>query len=133
MEQKLNGFNNGRDTTDGVGGRPGPFERMEGSIKTQTKIIGNTNPPPAPPPMVEQSYKSQREINKSKNMKTVTLKSSAIVKIDDLNNIWYVSDIDSVLGRMDVNGRFNPIQGREFTSEMLAAISTLMKDAQAQA
>ncbi len=25
-DQKLNGFNNGRDTTDGVGGRPGPFE-----------------------------------------------------------------------------------------------------------
>lgn len=23
---KLNGFNNGRDTTDGVGGQPGPFE-----------------------------------------------------------------------------------------------------------
>ena len=25
-DQKLNGFNNGRDTTDGVGGQPGPFE-----------------------------------------------------------------------------------------------------------
>ena len=27
-EQKLNGFNNGRDTTDGVGGQPGPFEKI---------------------------------------------------------------------------------------------------------
>lgn len=110
MEQKLNGFNNGRDTTDGVGGRPGPFEFMSHHNAVR---------------------KSQEEINKSKNMKTVTLKSSAIVKIDDLNNIWYVSDIDSVLGKMDVNGRFIPITGREFTSEMLAAISTLMKNAQA--
>lgn len=28
-ENKLNGFNNGRDVTDGVGGRPGPFEPSE--------------------------------------------------------------------------------------------------------
>ena len=27
-EQKLNGFNNGRDTTDGLGGQPGPFEQI---------------------------------------------------------------------------------------------------------
>ena len=27
-EQKLNGFNNGKDTTDGVGGHPGPFEQI---------------------------------------------------------------------------------------------------------
>lgn len=26
-EQKLNGFNNGRDTLDGVGGQPGPFDQ----------------------------------------------------------------------------------------------------------
>lgn len=26
---KLNGFNNGRDTSDGVGGRPGPFQEQE--------------------------------------------------------------------------------------------------------
>lgn len=62
-------------------------------------------------------------------MKTVTLKSSAIIKIDELNNVWYVSDIDSVLGKVDVNGRFNPIQNREFTSEMLGAISSLMENA----
>jgi hypothetical protein len=104
----LNGFNNGRDTTDGVGGRPA-FEFM-----------GHHN----------SVRKSQEEINKSKNMKTVTLKSSAIIKIDELNNIWYVSDIDSVLGKVDINGKFIPIQGREFTSEMLNAISNLMKDAQ---
>jgi len=58
-------------------------------------------------------------------MKTVTLKSSAIIKIDELNNIWYVSDIDSVLGKV-INGKFNPLQSREFTAEMLMAISTLM-------
>lgn len=28
-ENKLNGFNNGRDAIDGVGGRPGPFEPIE--------------------------------------------------------------------------------------------------------
>jgi phosphatidate phosphatase PAH1 len=65
-------------------------------------------------------------------MKTVTLKSSAIIKIDELNNIWYVSDIDSVLGKVDINGKFNPLQGREFTSEMLSAISNLMKDVQTE-
>lgn len=108
MDKKLNGFNNGRDTTDGVGGRP-PFEFF-----THHNAVEN----------------SQREINKIKNMKTATLKSSAIIKIDELNNIWYVSDIDSVLGKVDINGKFIPIQGREFTSEMLNVISNLMKDAQ---
>ena len=29
MNKKLNGFNNGRDASDGVGGGPGPFERMK--------------------------------------------------------------------------------------------------------
>lgn len=57
---------------------------------------------------------------------TTTLKSSAVVELDSLNNIWYVSDIDSVLGKIDVNNRFVPIQGREFTGEMLKAISTIM-------
>ena len=65
-------------------------------------------------------------------MKQVTLKSSAIIKIDDLNNIWYVSDIDSVLGKVDVNNKFNPIQGREFTSEMLVAVSTIMNKVNAE-
>ena len=60
-------------------------------------------------------------------MKEVTLKSTAKIKMDDLNNIWYVSDIDSVLGKVDTNDRFNPINGREFTSEMLKAIGDLMK------
>ena len=71
-------------------------------------------------------------ILKDKNMKTVTLKSSAIIKIDELNNVWYVSDIDSVLGKVDVNGKFNPLQGREFTSEMLNAISNLMSQTDAK-
>jgi len=60
---------------------------------------------------------------------TTTLKSSATVELDSLNNIWYVSDIDSVLGKVDVNNRFIPIQGREFTGEMLKAISTIMVQA----
>jgi ribosome assembly protein YihI (activator of Der GTPase) len=102
MDKKLNGFNNGRDTTDGVGGRE---------------------------PYV---FITQEEINEKKNMKTVTLKSSAIITIDELNNIWYVSDIDSVLGKVDVNGKFIPVQGREFTSEMLNAISNLMSQINAK-
>lgn len=60
-------------------------------------------------------------------MKEVKLKSTAKIKMDDLNNIWYVSDIDSVLGKVDTNGRFNPVGGREFTSEMLTAIADVMK------
>ena len=58
-------------------------------------------------------------------MKEVKLKSTAKIKMDDLNNIWYVSDIDSVLGKVDTNGRFNPVGGREFTSEMLTAIAAI--------
>ena len=110
MDRKLNGFNNGRDTTDGVGGNP-PFDFMSHHNAVR---------------------KSQEEINKNKNMKTVTLKSSAIIKIDELSNIWYVSDIDSVLGKVDINGKFNPLQGREFTSEMLSAIANLMNQVNAK-
>lgn len=60
---------------------------------------------------------------------TTTLKSSAVIELDTLNNVWYVSDIDAVLGKIDVNDRFIPIQGREFTGEMLKAISTIMVQA----
>jgi len=63
---------------------------------------------------------------------TTTLKSSAVMELDSLNNIWYVSDIDLVLGKVDINGRFNPLQGREFTSEMLKAISIIMTQAQTE-
>lgn len=35
MEKKLNGFNNGRDTSDGVGGKPGPFEKQMITIKVK--------------------------------------------------------------------------------------------------
>lgn len=27
IDRPLNGFNNGRDTSDGIGGKPGPFEQ----------------------------------------------------------------------------------------------------------
>jgi hypothetical protein len=66
----------------------------------------------------------ERQINA-----TTALKSTATVELDTLNNVWYVSDIDLVLGKVDVNNRFIPVQGREFTGEMLKAISTIMVQA----
>ena len=59
--------------------------------------------------------------------KEVSLKSTATIKMDDLNNIWYVSDIDTVLGKVESNGRFSPLTGREFTAEMMKAIAEVMK------
>ncbi len=38
-EQNLNGFNNGRDTTDGVGGRPSIYEESIIPDKKEIKIL----------------------------------------------------------------------------------------------
>lgn len=104
----LNGFNNGRDTTDGVGGRtPYQFLSHHNSVR-----------------------KSQEEINKNKNMKKVQLGSSAIIKLDELNNVWYSSDVEVVLGKVEKNGKFTPYNNNLFTAEMLNAIATLMKNGQ---
>jgi hypothetical protein len=52
MEKKLNGFNNGRDKTDGVGGGPTPdemdaefmfFERVENAIKVLKTMLRTAN------------------------------------------------------------------------------------------
>lgn len=40
MNKKFNGFNNGRDTTDGVGGMPSPFELNESQMPEKCKICG---------------------------------------------------------------------------------------------
>jgi hypothetical protein len=39
MDKKLNGFNNGRDTTDGVGGKSGHFEMMDNQKLTAEEIL----------------------------------------------------------------------------------------------
>lgn len=93
---KLNGWNNNITPFDGVGGRPNPF--LEG-IK--------------------------EDLN-NKNMEKVGLKSSAIIRKDELNNIWYSSDVEVVLGKIEKNGKFNPYVNNLFTAEMLNAIATLM-------
>ena len=63
-------------------------------------------------------------------MKKEQLKSSAIIKLDELNNVWYSSDVEVVLGKVEKNGKFNPYNNNLFTAEMLNAIANLMKDGQ---
>jgi len=67
-------------------------------------------------------------------MKSVKLKSSAIIRLDELNNVWYSSDVEMVLGKIESNGRFNPylksMSNNLFTAEMLSAIATLMMNGQ---
>lgn len=41
MDKKLNGFNNGRDTTDGVGGKPGPGDTSSISTVTTCPTCGS--------------------------------------------------------------------------------------------
>ena len=62
----------------------------------------------------------------NENMKKVELKSSAVIRLDELNNVWYSSDVDVILGKIEKDGKFNPYNNNLFTSEMLNAIATLM-------
>ena len=57
--------------------------------------------------------------------KTSTLKSGASVELDTFGNVWYKSDIDVVLGKV-VNNKFIPLTNKEFNSDMLLAISTII-------
>lgn len=59
---------------------------------------------------------------------TVTMSSTAKMTLDDLNNVWYKSDIEKVLGKIVASGRFIPTPNQDFTSEMLSAISVLIID-----
>jgi hypothetical protein len=38
--KKLNGFNNGRDTTEGIGGKPEPFEELTPEERGMLSHIG---------------------------------------------------------------------------------------------
>ena len=75
-------------------------------------------------------YIIDRDLLEDFIMKKVQLKSSAIIKLDELNNVWYSSDVEVVLGKVEKNGKFNPYNNNLFTAEMLNAIATLMKDGQ---
>lgn len=59
----------------------------------------------------------------TENHKTISkLKSGAHITVDQLQNVWYLSDVELVLGKIGSNGKFTPVPNKEFTAEMLEAI-----------
>ena len=60
-------------------------------------------------------------------MGSIELKSTAKISVDDLGNVWYLSDVELVLGKIGQNDKFNAVPNKEFTAEMLSAISSVMK------
>jgi hypothetical protein len=71
---------------------------------------------------VEDGWVREKD-NTQDNM--VSLKSGAKLEIDELGNVWYKSDIEKVLGKVNSNGTFTAVPNQEFTSELMAASAEL--------
>jgi hypothetical protein len=59
-----------------------------------------------------------------KSKGVVSLKSGAILTKDDLDNVWYHSDIEIVIGKI-TRGRFVPTPRQDFSPELLAGVAQM--------
>mgnify|MGYP000897529696 CR=1 FL=1 len=55
----------------------------------------------------------------------INLKSGAILSVDELGNVWFNSDIDVVLGKLD-NNRFISVPRQEISRDLLFGIAELI-------
>jgi len=53
-----------------------------------------------------------------------SLKSGAVLGLDDLDNVWYYSDVEMIIGKI-FRGRFEPTPRQDFSPELLVAISEM--------
>ncbi len=58
--------------------------------------------------------------------KATPLKSGAILTVDDLDNVWYHSDVEMIIGKI-FRGRFVPTPRQDFSPELLIAIADMFK------
>ena len=54
------------------------------------------------------------------------LKSDVTIKVDDLGNVWYKSDVDVVLGRITGEGKFIQTPNRDMSSNLLRTVADIM-------
>ena len=58
--------------------------------------------------------------------KCTPLKSGAVLGLDDLDNVWYYSDVEMIIGKI-FRGRFEPTPRQDFSPELLIAVADLFK------
>ena len=63
---------------------------------------------------------------KLKESKCIPLNSGAILGLDDLDNVWYYSDVEMIIGKI-FRGRFEPTPRQDFSPELLIAVADLFK------
>ena len=56
------------------------------------------------------------------------IKTDVTIKVDDLGNVWYKSDVDVVLGKITSEGKFIQTPNRDMSPKLLRKVADIIEN-----